>query len=61
LQTYRHYIDGKWVDPHTGKWFDTVNPYTGEAWAQIAHGDAADVDRAVKAARNAFEGEPMVT
>jgi aldehyde dehydrogenase (NAD+) len=57
LQTYRHYIDGKWVDPHTGKWFDTVNPYTGEAWAQIAHGDAADVDRAVKAARAAFEGE----
>jgi len=57
LQTYRHYIDGKWVDPHTGKWFDTVNPYTGEAWAQIPHGDAADVDRAVKAARAAFEGE----
>ncbi len=57
MQTYRHYIDGKWVDPHTGKWFDTVNPYTGEAWAQIAHGDAADVDRAVKAARAAFEGE----
>jgi (Z)-2-((N-methylformamido)methylene)-5-hydroxybutyrolactone dehydrogenase len=57
LQTYQHYIGGEWVDSHTGKWFDSINPYTGEPWARIAHGDAADIDRAVKTARHAFEGE----
>jgi aldehyde dehydrogenase (NAD+) len=57
MQRYRHYIDGEWVDPNTAKWFDSINPYTGEPWAQIAHGDAADVDRAVNAALQAFEGE----
>lgn len=57
MQTYRHYIEGEWVDPRDGKWFDTVNPYTGQPWARIAHGGAGDVEHAVKAARNAFEGE----
>src|SRR5262249_58168993 len=50
-------MGGPWTDPAAAGWFDTVNPYTGEAWAQIAHGNAVDVDRAVGAARQAFEGE----
>ncbi len=46
-------IDGKWVDG--ARTFDTVNPATGEVLTQIAEGSAADVDRAVEAARRAFE------
>jgi aldehyde dehydrogenase (NAD+) len=46
-------IDGQWVDG--AKMFDTVNPATGEVLTQIAEGSAADVDRAVAAARRAFE------
>jgi aldehyde dehydrogenase (NAD+) len=46
-------IDGKWVDG--AKTFDTVNPATGEVLTQIAEGSPADVDRAVDAARRAFE------
>ena len=57
MQTYQLYIDGAWSDAMPAKWFDSVNPYSGEPWAKIAHGSAADVDRAVAAARQAFEGE----
>ena len=46
-------IDGQWVDG--AKSFDTVNPATGEVLTQIAEASAADVDRAVAAARRAFE------
>lgn len=49
-------IDGKWVQAASGKTFTTVNPSTGKALAEIAEGTAEDVDRAVKAARRAFEG-----
>ena len=55
MQTYQHYIDGQWSDPASGEWFDTVNPYTDEAWAQIARGNAEDVGKAVEAARVAGE------
>ncbi len=48
-------IDGKWVDALSGKTFETVNPATGEVLARVAEADAADVDRAVAAARRAFE------
>ena len=41
----------------SGKEFDAINPANGKLLARIAHGDAADVDLAVKAARRAFEGE----
>jgi aldehyde dehydrogenase (NAD+) len=57
MKKYQHYIGGKWVDPAGGRWFDTVNPYTGEAWAQIAEGNGEDVNAAVAAAKAAFEGE----
>src|SRR5262245_59113685 len=57
MQKYRLYIDGEWTDPSSAKWFESINPYTGEPWAQIPHGDPSDVNRAVKAARGAFEGE----
>src|SRR3954451_21986234 len=51
-------IDGKWVDSQSGKTFETLNPSTGEVIANVAEGDAADVDKAAKAARKAFEKGP---
>ena len=55
MKTYNHYINGKWVKPDSGEYFDTENPYTGKVWAKVARGNAADADRAVKAAKAAFE------
>ncbi|WP_244857106.1 aldehyde dehydrogenase [Aromatoleum bremense] len=52
------FIDGEPSDSASGEWFETANPYTGEPWAQIPRGTAADVDRAVGAARRAFAGGP---
>jgi aldehyde dehydrogenase (NAD+) len=49
-------IDGQRVPALSGKRFETRNPATGELLANVADGDAADVDRAVRAARAAFEG-----
>jgi phenylacetaldehyde dehydrogenase len=48
-------IGGKWVDAVSGKTFETYNPATGEVLARVAEGDKGDIDRAVKAARKAFE------
>src|SRR5262245_41454459 len=51
-------IGGKWVDSESGKTFATTNPATGETICQVAEGDKADVNKAVKAARKAFEEGP---
>ncbi|HUL42657.1 MAG TPA: aldehyde dehydrogenase family protein [Burkholderiales bacterium] len=51
-------IDGKWVSAASGKTFAVINPATGEVVTQVAEGDKADVDAAVKAARRAFESGP---
>src|SRR6202140_2812226 len=48
-------INGKWVDAASGKTFATYNPATGEVLAHVAEGDREDINRAVKAARTAFE------
>src|SRR5438132_1917301 len=52
------FIGGKWQDSASGKTFPTINPATGEVICQVAEGDKADVDLAVKAARKAFESGP---
>jgi aldehyde dehydrogenase (NAD+) len=52
------FIGGKWQDSVSGKTFSTVNPATGEVICQVAEGDKADIDLAVKAARKAFEEGP---
>ncbi len=51
----QHWIDGEWVDSADGATFDTVDPATGERIASVAAGGPEDVDRAVSAARRAFE------
>src|SRR5690242_9921522 len=54
----RLFINNQWVDPAEGKTFDTYNPATGQVIAKVAHAGAADVDKAVKAARKALESGP---
>jgi aldehyde dehydrogenase (NAD+) len=49
------FIDGKFVAPHSGRYFDSINPATEAKLCEIAHGDEQDVALAVKAARRAFE------
>ncbi len=51
-------INGEWVDSRSGKTFATYNPATEEKIADVAEGDAADIDLAAKAARKAFESGP---
>ena len=51
-------INGKWVDAASGKTFPTYNPATGEVLAHVAEGDKEDIDRAVAAARAAFDKGP---
>lgn len=51
---YDLFIDGKFVKPSSGKYFATINPATEKKLADVADANAADVDKAVKAARKAF-------
>lgn len=61
LKKYQMYIDGQCVDAEGGDTFESVNPATGEAWAEIPAASEADVDRAVKAAHRAFTEGPWST
>jgi len=58
LRTGKLLINNEWCDAQSGKTFSVVNPSTEEKLAEVAEGDAADVDRAVVAARRAFEQGP---
>ena len=58
MKTYRHYIDGKYVEPISQRWFDTIDPYLGQPWAKIPQGCAKDVDLAVAAASRAMREGP---
>ncbi len=51
---FQHWIDGAPSDPANGRWRDVFDPATGTPFAQVADGDADDVERAVEAARRAF-------
>ena len=48
------YIDGAWVEPATPKFLDVIDPSNEDAFAKIAVGSKADVDKAVAAAKRAF-------
>ena len=52
---YNLFIGGKFVEPHSKRWFETINPATEETLAEMAEADAEDVDRAVREARRAYE------
>jgi aldehyde dehydrogenase (NAD+) len=55
-ETTKLLVNGEWVEPRSGRYYDDINPSTGDTIARVADGDASDVDAAVKAARAAFEG-----
>ncbi len=57
-RTHALFINGEWVAPQSGATIEVVNPATGRVFARAAAGGAADIDRAVRAARTAFESGP---
>jgi aldehyde dehydrogenase (NAD+)/betaine-aldehyde dehydrogenase len=57
LKQYKMFIDGEWINSESKKTFETLNPETNKPWAVAPEASAKDVDRAVKAAQKAFEGE----
>jgi phenylacetaldehyde dehydrogenase len=58
IEHTRLHIGGEWVEGQDGREFETINPATGQAFASVAEASASDVDRAVDAARTAFEDGP---
>ncbi|MGB8459363.1 MAG: aldehyde dehydrogenase family protein, partial [Candidatus Acidiferrum sp.] len=61
VRTYQNYINGEWFASASGETFPVYDPSTEEVIAQVAAAGAADVDRAVKAARAAFDSGPWAT
>jgi len=57
-ETHKLFINGQWVDAETGQTIEVTNPATGEVIAHVQAAGAGDIDRAVKAARQAFESGP---
>ena len=55
---YEMLVGGAWTAARSGKTFESINPYTGRAWATVPEADEDDVDRAVRAARDAFDEGP---
>ncbi|HTV57443.1 MAG TPA: aldehyde dehydrogenase family protein [Verrucomicrobiae bacterium] len=55
MKRYRNYINGDWVESASGKFFPVVDPSTEEVIAEVPDSNEADVNRAVEAAKNAFE------
>src|SRR5438034_741113 len=51
---FGHFINGAWMEPSAGEYFDTADPSTGEKLATVAQGSPTDIDAAVKAARAAL-------
>ena len=58
LKRYQMYIDGEWTDAENGATFTSVNPATGEIWAEVPEASEHDVNRAVEAAHRAFTEGP---
>src|SRR5437016_1636893 len=58
LRAYQNYINGQWTSSASGETFPVYDPSTEEVIAQVASSNAADVDKAVKAARAAFDSGP---
>ena len=57
LKEYKMFINGSWIESENKKTFETLNPENNEPWAKVPEASAKDVDKAVRAAQKAFEGE----
>jgi betaine-aldehyde dehydrogenase len=60
-RTYQNYVNGQWVPSTSGETFPVCDPSTEEVIAQVASSKAADIDKAVKAARTAFDSGSWAT
>ncbi len=60
-ESHKLFIGGEWVDAESGETIDVTNPATGQVIAKVQAANANDIDRAVKAARKAFESGPWPT
>ncbi|MEM9529976.1 MAG: aldehyde dehydrogenase family protein [Pseudomonadota bacterium] len=60
-QHLKFYINGAWVEPSSSQTIDVINPHTEAAFASVAAGQAEDIDRAVAAAKAAFESYSVTT
>jgi len=58
VKTYQNYVNGQWISSSTGETFPVFDPSTEEVIAQVAAASAGDMDKAVKAARAAFDSGP---
>src|SRR5438132_13425722 len=58
VRHYKMLIGGEWVNAQSGKTFESINPFTGKAWATFPEANQADVDAAGRAARTAFDEGP---
>jgi aldehyde dehydrogenase (NAD+) len=58
IRNYKMLVGGEWADARSGETFESVNPYTGRVWATAPEAGEEDVDRAVRAAREAFDEGP---
>jgi aldehyde dehydrogenase (NAD+) len=58
MQEYKLYIDGEFCDAASGKKVDSINPATEEPWARVARAGLEDTERAIRAARTAFDDGP---
>jgi betaine-aldehyde dehydrogenase len=58
VQTYKMFVNGEWVESNSGKTFPVYDPSTEEVMARVPESDSKDIDRAVAAAKAAFEDGP---
>ncbi|TCT06355.1 aldehyde dehydrogenase [Paralcaligenes ureilyticus] len=61
MEIFNHFIDGQYVEPVSGLWVDSIDPYLGQPWAKIPRGCEKDVDRAVRAAARSMREGPWAT
>ena len=54
MKRYQLFINGAWINPICNSWFETVNPFTGKVWAEIARSSSDDANAAVVAAHEAL-------
>ena len=55
IKTFGYFVDNRWHKPVDGAYFESENPATGAVWARVADCRVADIDRAVAAAKRAFQ------
>lgn len=54
-EQYDHFINGQWVKPSSGEYFDNVSPINGQVFSRAARGNASDIEKAIDAAHEAFK------